>query len=141
MTPDSTSRSIQTAQSILAQFTHLEIQSQPQPENLDEIRQALLLSVNHCEYQMLGICADSLSEALAALTAYLTAFGYNIKIDANTIDPIQGSTYLKFNGRTQSYYARTYLEKYRGVLVSFQSSDEAEVSGTYGHFPLDLFPD
>ncbi|MEK9512282.1 MULTISPECIES: DUF1824 family protein [Limnospira] len=38
-----------------------------------------------------------------------------------------------------SYHISPYLEKYRGVLVSCQSSEENGVNGTYGHFPLDLF--
>ncbi len=139
MTSDSTPISVKTAQSILEQFTCIEMQSQPQPENQDKIRQALLFSVNHSEFQMLGICADSLPEALTSLAEYLIAFNYGTPIDAKTIPAITGAVYLKFSGRNQSYYASAYLEKYRGVLVSFQSSDEDEVNGTYGHFPLDLF--
>lgn len=139
MTPDSTSLTIKTAQNLLEQFTRIEIQSQTLPKAIDEIRQALLLLADHSDYQMLGICADSLLEALTTLSTYLTKLGYNIDIDSNRINPIKGAVYLKFNGRNQSYYASAYLEKYRGVLISYQSSDEAGVNGTYGHFPLDLF--
>jgi hypothetical protein len=139
MTPDSTSLTLETAQNLLEQFTRIEIQSQTQAKEIDEIRQALLLLADHSDYQMLGICADSLLEALTTLSIYLTKLGYNIDIDSNRINPIKGAVYLKFNGRNQSYYASAYLEKYRGVLISYQSSDEAGVNGTYGHFPLDLF--
>lgn len=139
MTPDPTSLTIKTAQNLLQQFTCIEIQSQSQPKDIDEIRQALLLLANHSDYQMLGICADSLPEALTTLSAYLTKFSYNIDINSNRINPIKGAVYVKFNGRNQSYYASAYYEQYRGVLVSYQSSDEAGVNGTYGHFPLDLF--
>jgi hypothetical protein len=139
MTPDSTSLTLETAQNLLEQFTRIEIQSQTLPKEIDEIRQALLLLVDHSDYQILGICADSLPEALTTLSTYLTKLGYNIDIDSNRINPIKGAVYLKFNGRNQSYYASAYLEKYRGVLISYQSSDEAGVNGTYGHFPLDLF--
>ncbi|MGB3404562.1 MAG: DUF1824 family protein [Microcoleaceae cyanobacterium] len=139
MTSDSTSLTLETAQNLLEQFTRIEIQSQTLPKDLDEIRQALVLLAQHSDYQMIGICAESLPEALTALSAYLTKLGYNIEIDSNRINPIKGAVYLKFNGRNQSYYASAYNEKYRGVLVAYQSSDEARINGTYGHFPLDLF--
>jgi hypothetical protein len=127
------------AQNILEQFTCLEMQCQSPPKDLEQTRQALLLLAHHSEYQMLGICADSLEQALTALAEYLTPLNYDIEIDTNVINPIDGAVYIKFNGRNQSYYASAYLEKYRGVLVSFQSSDAEEVNGTYGHFPLNLF--
>jgi hypothetical protein len=139
MTSDSTSLSLKAAHDILEQFTCLEINSQSPPQDLDQTRQALLLFAHHSEYQMLGICADSLEAAFTALAEYLTAWNYDIEINTNAINPIDGAVYLKFNGRNQSYYASAYSEKYRGVLVSFQSSDVEEVNGTYGHFPLNLF--
>jgi len=139
MTSDSTSLTLEIAHDILEQFTCLEMKCQCPPKDLEQTRQALLLLAHHSEYQMLGICADSLDEALTALADYLTALGYSIEVNPRTIDPIDGAVYLKFNGRNQSYYASAYVEKYRGVLVSFQSSDTEEVNGTYGHFPLNLF--
>jgi hypothetical protein len=37
-----------------------------------------------------------------------------------------------------SFYIDAYTGSYRGVLVACQSDNE-ELQGTYGHFPLDLF--
>lgn len=139
---DSTSLSIETARNILEQFTCLEIQSQNGLKDLDKTRQALLLFVHRSEDQMIGICADSITEAFAALADYLTAFGYEIDLNPNavdSVDSIEAGVYLKFNTRNNFYYASAYREQYRGVLVCCQSSDEEDINGTYGHFPLDLF--
>lgn len=131
--------SIEAAQQTLEAFTCAEIQSINQIKNRDSICAALQLLVQNSEYQMLGICADSLDTAWNVLEQYLQKLGYNITLDRNAVEAIEGSVYLKFNGRSQSYYASPYTEKYRGVLVSCQSTDETGVNGTYGHFPLDLF--
>jgi hypothetical protein len=131
--------SIEAAQQTLEAFTCAEIQSINQIKNPDQIGAALKVLVQNSEYQMLGICADSLQAAWNALEQYLQKLGYNITLDRNAVESIEGSVYLKFNGRSQSYYASPYTEKYRGVLVSCQSTDDTGVNGTYGHFPLDLF--
>ena len=133
------SLSIEAAQTLLEQFTCLDPQRQYQPQDWQPVRQALQLLMQHSDYQMFGICAGSVTDAVNALSNYATAFGYQTQFDPSTIAPIEGGVYLKFNGSTQSYYASAYLEDYRGVLVSYQSSDDRGVNGTYGHFPLDLF--
>ncbi len=137
--PDSTSLSIEAAQNLLEQITCLEMQSQNGLEDLEQVCQALLLCVQGSDYQMIGICADCLTEAFTTLSEYLTAFSYDIDLNPNAVDSIEGGVYLKFNTQNNFYYASAYREKYRGVLVSCQSSDEADINGTYGHFPLDLF--
>lgn len=134
-----TNLSIKAAQQTLEAFTCDDIQSVNQIENRDQICSALKLLVQNSEYQMLGICADSLDAAWNALEQYLHGLDYNIAPDRNGVEAIEGSVYLKFNGRSQSYYASPYTQKYRGVLVSCQSTDDTGVNGTYGHFPLDLF--
>ncbi|MEB3278692.1 MAG: DUF1824 family protein [Lyngbya sp.] len=131
--------SLETAQQILEAFTCADIQSINPIENPDRICSALTLVVENSEYQMLGICADSLDAAWNALEQYLHGLNYNITLDRNAVEAIEGSVFVKFNGRSQSYYASPYTEKYRGVLVSCQSTDDTGINGTYGHFPLDLF--
>lgn len=103
-----------------------------------QIAQALLLVVNASEYQNIGICADSVEQALTALVDYLTAFEYPLPGDLTPV-PMQTPVYLKFNTRKLTYYLDTYTGDYRGVLVSCQSSENESLNGTYGHFPLDLF--
>ncbi|MEL7038146.1 MAG: DUF1824 family protein [Cyanobacteria bacterium J06592_8] len=131
--------SVEAAQQLLEAFTCAEIQSVSQIENREGICSALKRLVQNSDYQMLGICADSLEIAWTALEQYLQGLDYNITIDRSAIETIEGSVYLKYNGLSQSYYASPYTEQYRGVLVSCQSTDETGVNGTYGHFPLDLF--
>lgn len=131
--------SIEAAQKILEAFTCADIQSINSIENPDNICTALKILVQNSEYQMLGICADSLDEAWNALAEYLQGLGYQISLDRNAVEAVEGSVFLKFNGLSQSYYSSPYTQQYRGVLVSCQSNDEVGVNGTYGHFPLDLF--
>ncbi|WP_413160899.1 DUF1824 family protein [Capilliphycus salinus ALCB114379] len=131
--------SLESAQQTLEAFNCADIQSVNPIENRDRICSALKLVVENSEYQMLGICADSLDAAWNALQEYLHGLDYNITLDRNAVEAIEGSVFVKFNGRSQSYYASPYTEKYRGVLVSCQSTDDTGINGTYGHFPLDLF--
>ncbi len=130
---------LETAQKKLEKFNCADIQSITQVEHPAQLREALQLVARASEYQMLGICADSLDQAFTALSQYLNGLGYTLTINPNAVESIEGSVYLKFNSRNQSYYVSPYRERYRGVLVSCQSSDEAGINGTYGHFPLDLF--
>ncbi|NJK36391.1 MAG: DUF1824 family protein [Oscillatoriales cyanobacterium RM1_1_9] len=129
------------AQNLLTEFNCLETQPTLSLEKAIQVRQGLLILVQASDYQMLGICADSLGEATTTLSQYLTAFNFSVPLDYRPIPPIEGAVYLKFNGLSQSFYASSYLESYRGVLVSYQSSPETPeaVNGIYGHFPLDLF--
>jgi hypothetical protein len=103
------------------------------------IRQALLLLTSESDYQNLGICADSATQGLLALETYLQALGYKANLDHSDITSFAGSVYIKFNTQQESYYLDSYMGKYRGVLVSCQSSQNESINGTYGHLPLDLF--
>lgn len=88
------------------------------------------------DYQMLGICADSLAAAKQALESYAAVLGYTPKLDPRTIE---GAVYIKFNPKTGLCYADPYTGPYRGVLISCQSAEETDVNEMFGHLPLDLF--
>ena len=130
---------IQDAENILKQYSCAEFSSIASDFEAEKVREALLLVVRESEYQMLGICANSMTEGLTALEHYLDALGYSVTFELDSLAPVEGAVYIKFNGRTQSFYVSPYLEKYRGVLVSCQSTEPGSINGTYGHFPLDLF--
>lgn len=130
---------IQDAENILKQYSCQEFFSTSSEFETEKVRDALLLLVQESEYQMLGICANSMTEGLTALEQYLKALGYPVTFDMESLAPVEGAVYIKFNGRSQGFYVSPYLEKYRGVLVSCQSTESNGVNGTYGHFPLDLF--
>ena len=130
---------IPEAQAILKGFLCTDVISPISEAEKVNIQAALLLLNRESEYQMIGVCADSTAQALSALTDYLKAFEYSINLEDHALEPISGSVYLKFNGRSQNFYISPYLEKYRGVLISFQSTEENGINGVYGHFPLDLF--
>jgi hypothetical protein len=100
------------------------------------LRQALLQVVSQSDYQMLGICANSLPEGQRALETYAEALGYTPNLKCS---PIQGAVYIKFNPKSALCYADSYIGDHRGVLVSCQSADETGINEMYGHLPLDLF--
>jgi hypothetical protein len=124
-----------TAQQILKQFDY----DRPSPGELDRvsIQTALSCAAQHSEYQILGICADSLAQGVAALNSYATALGYAIAPDSLT--PIDGSVYIKFNPKSGLLYADSYTGEHRGVLVSCQSSYDGGLNDMFGHLPLTLF--
>lgn len=100
------------------------------------LQQALLQVAQASDYQILGICADSLEAGIQALKSYATALGYQPDLD---LPPIEGSVYIKFNPKSRLCYADTYSGNHRGVLVSCQSADESDINEMFGHLPLDLF--
>lgn len=100
------------------------------------VREALLVVSRYSEYQILGICADNTQAAIAALTSYAKALGYNPKLD---FTPIDQSVYIKFNPKTGLCYQNPYSGEHRGVLVSCQSPESTGINEMYGHLPLDLF--
>jgi len=90
------------------------------------------------EYQTLGICADSVTAAKAALKGYVAALSQPINLD---LPEQAGAVYLKFNTLKNAWYLDGYSGESRGVLVTYHTS-EPELDGvnaTYGPFPLDLF--
>jgi stalled ribosome rescue protein Dom34 len=103
-----------------------------------ELQEAILLIVNESDSYNLGICADSSTQAVNTLSNYLRAFGHEIKANNQSVNDMEETVYLKFKITDKSYYIDIYSGNYRGVLISSQSENE-KVTGTYGHFPLDLF--
>jgi hypothetical protein len=109
------------------------------PPDLDfaQVRQALFQVVEHSDYQIFGICADSAPQAARALKSYLMVLGYSNLPD---LLPLPDSpTYLKFNPKSGRLHADTYVGEHRGVLVSCQSAYDGDVNETFGHLPLGLF--
>ena len=131
--------SVQEAQKILKAFSSIDTKSVDSESEKTLIRQALLLLISKSDYQNLGICADSVAQGFLALETYLKALGYKATLDRADITSFIGPVYIKFNTQKESYYLDSYIGKYRGVLVSCQSSQDESINGTYGHLPLDLF--
>jgi len=107
-------------------------------EQRQTVRSQLLWLNEQSEYQTLGICANTLAEAEAALKGYVAAIAQPIQVD---IPPREGAVFLKFNTLKNAWYADGYSGDSRGVLVTYHTSDLdlEDVNGTYGPFPLDLF--
>lgn len=102
------------------------------------VREALLWLNENSEYQTLGICADSVEAAEAALKGYISALSEPVNLD---IPAQAGVVFLKFNTLKNAWYLDSYSGDSRGVLVTYHTSEPAwdDVNGTYGPFPLDLF--
>ncbi|NER80472.1 MAG: DUF1824 family protein [Leptolyngbya sp. SIO1D8] len=122
----------------LARFSCLEVSPTLSEAEASEVREALLLFNDLSDYQTLGVCADDLPTAQAAVEAYVTTLSRPIRLE---LEPRQGAVYIKFNTLKGAWYLDDYPGPSRGVLVSFHASEpEADVvNGTYGPFPLDLF--
>jgi hypothetical protein len=133
-----TNLTIDNALEILKKYSCSKIQTIKSAEEKDDLKEALLLITSLSEWENLGICANNAQEAFIALKSYLTAFGYKDNIVNQDIPILEESIYLKFNTQKMSFYMDSYSGEYRGVLVSIQGEND-KLSGTYGHFPLDLF--
>jgi Domain of unknown function (DUF1824) len=133
-TPNEATMSVAEAHQFLKQFDCL--QPGAIAPDRDQIRQALLLLAANSDYQMIGICADSIAQGQQALQSYGQALGYKTNLQPGAID---GAVYIKFNPKTNLCYANPYFGTHRGVLVSCQSAYESSVNDIYGHLPLDLF--
>ncbi|MBD0345248.1 MAG: DUF1824 family protein [Coleofasciculus sp. Co-bin14] len=132
----STNLTVEEAQKLLKPFNCLEPKSVNSESEKALLRQALLLLAEHSDYQILGICADTMAQGLSALKTYSEALGSKPNLD---LTPVDGSVYLKFNPKTRLCYAESYTGIHRGVLVSYQSAYEGQINDMYGHLPLDLF--
>lgn len=107
---------------------------------LEQIRNSLKLITSLSTSQNLGICADNFQQGFTTLVSYLEALDYKLNLTQEKASQNSEPVYLKFSTQKMSYYSDKYTGEYRGVLVSFQSEDD-QIAGTYGHFPLDLFAD
>jgi hypothetical protein len=123
----------------LAPFSCDQVPRSLNPDEAAAVRDTLRLFNDLSDYQTLGICADDLPTAAAALQAYATALGCPpLKLE---LGDRPGPVYLKFNTLKGAWYLDDYSGPSRGVLVSYHASEpEADpINGTYGPFPLDLF--
>lgn len=132
-TLESENLTLEAAQDVLRQFLSVERSSTPAATR---VRQSLLLVAAHSDYQIFGICADTIHQATTALEAYLIALGYKATPE---IPALEGSVYVKFNPERDRCHAAPYTGTHRGVLVSCQSAYAGDVNETFGHLPLDLF--
>jgi len=110
-------------------------QSASEKENL---KKAVLWLSEASDSENLGICADTLPQAQQTLKQYLQALGFGFEPPLESVAPSAAAVYLKVNTQKQSSYLDAYDGSYRGVLLAVQSEND-DLSGTYGYFPLDLF--
>ncbi|MFB2935052.1 DUF1824 family protein [Aerosakkonemataceae cyanobacterium BLCC-F154] len=134
-----TNLTVEQAEKILKEYSCTDIKPVESESEKVFLRQALKVITDLADYVNFGICAESTEEGFQALQKYLNGLGYNVSLDTQKTPEIPGSVYIKFNTNKQSYYLDSYTGNYRGVLVSCQSSAREDISGTYGHLPLDLF--
>lgn len=143
------------ADRLLKQFDCNRLDREPVERSI--LQQAVQQVAEASDYQILGICADSLEVGLLALQQYALALNYSLP--AHLPEPagaeLTGSVYIKFNPRSGFCHASPYSGSHRGVLVSCQPAGN-QVAGdqaagdrpagktlceTYGHLPIDLFTD
>lgn len=133
-----TNLTISAARKILQSYSCLQVKVPQSVAEKQQLKEALLLIVSLSESENLGICADNSIQGLRALSCYLSALDYQHDLDSSSVTNISEPVYIKFNTQKMSYFTDTYSGDYRGVLVACQSEDD-QVNGTYGYFPLDLF--
>lgn len=133
---DSAQLTLDTALNLLRRYTCLDRLPAAEIPDRAQTRQALCLVAHHSDYQIFGLCADTLAVAEATLATYLSALGYEEK---PSIPPLDGVVYVKFNPKTGRCHSDSYLGQHRGVLIACQSAYDGDVNETFGHLPLDLF--
>ncbi|PSR13742.1 DUF1824 domain-containing protein [filamentous cyanobacterium CCP3] len=133
-----TAADIAAARQRLSQFSCLTTPPALNDAEAAQVRADLSQFNEWSDYQTLGICASTLAEGQQALEAFLLALGVAVNLD---LPAREGAVYLKFNTLKGAWYLDDYSGLSRGVLITFHTSDPevAEVSGTYGPFPFNLF--
>lgn len=133
-TPQSIPFDRETACQLLRQIDCLT----PAAKKIDRaaLQQALQIVAQQSDYQILGICADTLAQGIQALKSYTAALGYFPEIN---LPAFNGAVYIKYNPKSGLCYADDYSGAHRGVLVSCQSAYESGINEMFGHLPLDLF--
>ncbi|HHP7231251.1 MAG TPA: DUF1824 family protein [Xenococcaceae cyanobacterium] len=136
---------VKEAVALLKKYSCNSIATVISPTEREQLRQGLLLLTSLSEWENIGICADNEAESLMALKSYLQALGYQTDLHSYSYQDIRNqkaavnsAVYLKLNTQRLAYYLDSYTGEYRGVLVAIQTED-AQIAGTYGYFPLDLF--
>ncbi|MUL35826.1 DUF1824 family protein [Gloeocapsopsis dulcis] len=127
---------VEAAQTLLQDFNCTDGKLVTSESEKTLIRQAVLVVSRFSDYQILGICADTATQGIAALASYAKALGYQPNLDLTLIN---NSVYIKFNPVTGLCYLNPYSGEHRGVLVSCQSPESGGINEMYGHLPLDLF--
>ncbi len=133
-----TTLNIDSALKLLREFSCIKPKNLDTERDREELRQAIILVTDLCDWQNFGICADSSEQALESLLQYLKALGYEYQPQPDQASYDDGAVYLKFNTQKMTHYLESYTGTYRGVLISCQAENDSLV-GTYGHFPLNLF--
>ncbi|MEA5470969.1 DUF1824 family protein [Spirulina sp. 06S082] len=126
------------ARKILDSFSGVTPKVPASETEAEELRQAIRLMTTRSESENLGVCADNSSQGYRVLAHYLEALGYAVPFAIAEIESVDTPVYIKFNTAKMSHYLDAYEGNYRGVLIACQSEEE-EINGTYGHFPLNLF--
>lgn len=138
LTPEVLAATLKAVRQQLMEISLLHTPADLSAEQARSVRSALLWLNELSEYQTLGICADTVVEAEAALKGYVAALSQPIQVD---IADREGPVFLKFNTLKNAWYLDGYSGDSRGVLVTYHTSEPEleQVNGTYGPFPLDLF--
>ncbi len=138
LSPEELTATLKAVRQQLVEISLVHVPADLSAEQRKAVRSALLWLNELSEYQTLGICADSLAKAEAALKGYVAALSQPIQVD---MADREGAVFLKFNTLKNAWYLDGYSGESRGVLVTYHTSEsELEaVNGTYGPFPLDLF--
>lgn len=137
-TRSETNLAVAEALGVLKEYSCIQIKAIESEAEKERLRQALLLITSLSEYENLGICADNPQQGFAVLSSYLRALGYQTIAEEATEADGRDPVYIKFSTKKMSHYLAPYTGSYRGVLISCQSEDD-NLTGTYGHFPLNLF--
>jgi Domain of unknown function (DUF1824) len=137
--------SLQAAHDLLKAFDCLVPKAIDSETERQQVQQALLQVAHHSDYQILGICADTVEQGYQALQSYAAVLGYEplgcdpIGDASRSIASPAEAVYLKFNPKAGSCYVAPYEGTHRGVLVACQSAHESGLNEIYGHLPADLF--
>ncbi len=127
----------QTADQHLSQYRRGK--ADPTETEADAIRAALSTMVDQADFITVGICAENVGSAIAALNGYLTGLNQDIELGEASVEAPNEAVYIKFNTRTKTLYGDRYNGNERGVLIATQADYDTTICGVYGHFPLDLF--
>ncbi|MEL7493071.1 MAG: DUF1824 family protein [Cyanobacteria bacterium J06554_11] len=138
LTPEALSTKLKSIRQRLIKISLGTTPTELSADQRQAVKEDLLWLNDMSEYQTLGICADSIAAATAALKAYVAALSQPIQVD---VENRVGAVFLKFNTLKNAWYLDGYNGESRGVLLTYHTSEPEldAVNGTYGPFPLDLF--
>lgn len=111
----------------------------PTESEAQAIRAALNTQAAQASYLTLGVCAQTVAEAIQALNQYLAGLQLDLAVETAALPALNEAVYVKFNTRSHQLQGDRYGGRDRGVLVSTQGDYDHQICATYGYFPLDLF--